>query len=111
MLTENIKTLEKVSGDFRIDLIRKFRNALAVHFLEEQTLQVYFNDHFKSKLNSTRVEFIKMELHELLHSSVDLVHYATLLIEMKQAGIASLTNKNENLFYDELDLIFRKYAH
>ena len=111
MLTENVNTYENVSVDYRIDLIRKFRNELAIYFLEEKNLQFYFKEHFKLKLNTIRIEFIKKELYELLHSSVDLVHYATLLIEMKQAGTASLAGKNEDLFYDELNVIFRKYTH
>ena len=111
MLTENVKTSEKVSDEHRIYLIHKLRNDLINRFLEEETLCVYFNEHFKYRLNDLRVEFIKKELRDLLISPVDLVHYATLLIEMKQAGTASLTNKNENLFYDELDSIFKKYTH
>src|SRR5688572_17498785 len=109
MLTESLKTFEKVSDEQRIDLIRKLRNELIKQFLEEQKLHFHFKDNFKCKLNAIRIEFIKKELHDLLTSPLDLVNYATMLIEMKQAGTASLTIKNEDLFFKELDVIFRKY--
>ena len=110
MLTD-VKSSEKVSDEHRINLIRKLRNELIIHFLEEENLHVYFKKHFKSLLNAIRIGFIKQELQDLLVSPIDLVHYSTLLMEMKQIGTASLTIKNEDLFYEELDVIFRKYVH
>jgi len=109
MLTENVKTFEKVSDEHRIGLIRRLRNELIKYFLDEPNLKAYFKEHYKYTLNAIRIAIIKKELQELYNSSVDLVQYATLLIEMKQAGTASLTTKNEELFYEELDMIFRKY--
>jgi hypothetical protein len=111
MLTENLKTFEKVSDEQRIDLIRNLRNELINHFLLEQNLHIYFKENYNYELNAIREEFIKKELRELLISSVDLVQYATLLLEMKHAdGTASLTINNDDLFYEELEAIFRKYT-
>src|SRR5688572_15996012 len=109
MLTEAVKTSQKVSDENRIDLIRELRNELIRHFLDEKNLLAYFKKHFKYKLTAIRIEFIKKELQDLLLSPVDLVHYSTLLMEMKHAGTASLTSKNEDLFYEELEEIFKKY--
>jgi len=104
MLTENLKTFEKVSDEQRIDLIRNLRNELI-------NLHIYFKENYNYELNAIREEFIKKELRELLISSVDLVQYATLLLEMKHAdGTASLTINNDDLFYEELETIFRKYT-
>lgn len=110
MLTEDVKTSQKVSDENRIDLIRGLRNELIKHFLEDQKLLAYFTKHFKYKLTAIRIEFIKKELQDLLLSPVDLVHYSTLLMEMKHAGTASLIEKNEDLFYEELNTIFKKYV-
>lgn len=114
LMNENTNTSSvlKISDEHRIDIIRKLRNDLAKDFLEEQNLISYFKEHYnRNELNLIRIEFIKKELRDLLIAPVDLVHYASLIIEMKQAGTASLTGKNGNLFYEELDKIFRKYTH
>lgn len=102
----------KISDEHRIDIIRKLRNDLIKDFLEEQTLQAYFKKQYNLiELNAIRIEYIKKELRDLLIEPVDLAHYARLLMAMKQAGTASLAGKNENLFYEDLDKIFRKYIH
>jgi predicted class III extradiol MEMO1 family dioxygenase len=100
----------KLTDEYRIDLIRKLRNDLIKEFLDERNLLAYFAEQFNQKeLNSRRVEFIKKELKELLIAPVDLVHYSPILLEMKHDGTASISSKNERLFYDELEKIFRKY--
>jgi hypothetical protein len=102
----------KLTDEHRIDLIRNLRNDLIKDFLNEQNLVAYFEQHLNRKeLNNRRIEFIKKELRDLLIAPVDLAHYATLMIEMKQNGTATLTGKNDKLFYDELEKIFRKYAY
>ena len=101
----------KLTDEYRIDLIRKLRNELIKEFLDDKNLVAYFAEQFHQKeLNNRRVEFIKKELRELLIAPVDLVHYSTILLEMKQDGTASISAKNEKLFYDELEKIFKRYV-
>jgi hypothetical protein len=101
----------KLSDEHRIDIIRTIRNDLIKDFLDEKNLIAYFSEQYNLKeLNSRRIEFIKKELKELLIAPIDLAHYASLLLEMKQNGTASLSGKNEKLFYDELDEIFNRYT-
>ena len=110
--SKNLADTLKVTDEHRIDIIRKLRNDLIKDFLEEKNLLAYFKEYYnRNQLNRIRIEFIKKELGDLLIAPVDLAHYASLLIEMKQAGTASLTGKNESLFYDELDKVFRRYIH
>jgi hypothetical protein len=102
----------RLTDEHRIDLIRNLRNDLIKDFLNEQNLVAYFEEHYNRKgLNNRRIEFIKKELKDLLIAPVDLAHYATLMIEMKQNGTATLTGKNDKLFYDELEKIFKKYVY
>jgi hypothetical protein len=112
MLQEQLPTEQsRISDQMRIDHIRTLRNSLIKDLLDERTLMEYFSTQFSHKrLNARRVVFIKKELQELLIAPVDLAHYAPLLLEMKNNGTASLANKNEKLFYDELDKIFKKYT-
>ncbi|MCU0357701.1 MAG: hypothetical protein MUE95_08975 [Cyclobacteriaceae bacterium] len=114
MLNDPQHTAEgvKLTDEYRIDLIRKLRNDLAKYFLEDQNLITYFSEQYNMKeLNNRRIEFIKKELKELLIAPVDLAHYATLMLEMKQTGTASIASKNEKLFYEELERIFKRYAY
>ncbi len=116
MLKEEKKPTEttdgiKLSDEHRIDIIRSIRNDLIKDFLDEKNLITYFSEQYNLKeLNTRRIEFIKKELKDLLIAPVDLAHYASLLLEMKQNGTASLTGKNDKLFYDELDKIFNRYT-
>lgn len=111
METQKASEAVKLTDEYRIDLIRKLRNELIKEYLDERNLVSYFAEQYHQKeLNNRRVEFIKKELKELLIAPVDLVHYAPILLEMKQDGTASISSKNEKLFYDELEKIFKKYV-
>ncbi|MBX2956209.1 MAG: hypothetical protein KF846_08630 [Cyclobacteriaceae bacterium] len=110
-MIENQPT-EKLSYTQRIDHIRTLRNSLIKDFLDEANLIRYFAEQYRHMhLNTRKLEFIKKELRELLDAPVDLVHYASLLLEMKQEGTASITASHHKLFYDELEKIFSRYAH
>jgi hypothetical protein len=114
MLKDSQSTTEgvKLTDEYRIDLIRNLRNDLVKHFLDDANLISYFAEQYDQKeLNTRRIEFIKKELKDLLIAPVDLAHYATMMLEMKQSGMASITSKNEKLFYDELEKIFKRYSY
>jgi hypothetical protein len=114
MLKDSQSTTEgvKLTDEYRIDLIRNLRNDLVKHFLDDKNLINFFAEQYDQKqLNTRRIEFIKKELRELLIAPVDLAHYATLMLEMKQSGTASIASKNEKLFYDELEKIFKRYSY
>jgi hypothetical protein len=103
-------TREKFSDVDRIDHIRTVRNELIKNFLNDTVLIDYFEQQFSHKhLNSRRLEFIKKELRDLLIAPVDLVHYAPLLLEMKQQGSSTISADHEKLFYAELMPILSRY--
>jgi hypothetical protein len=109
MIQDN--TQEKLSDTQRIEHIRTLRNSLINDFLNDATLIDYFSRQFNNiTLNTRRIEFIKKELRDLVNAPVDLVHYAPVLLEMKQKGAASIAEKYEKLFYAELEKIFARYT-
>jgi hypothetical protein len=109
MIQDN--TQEKISDTQRIEHIRTLRNSLINDFLNDATLIDYFSRQFNNvTLNTRRIEFIKKELRDLVNAPVDLVHYAPILLEMKQQGAASIAAKYEKLFYAELEKIFNRYT-
>lgn len=95
-----------------IDLVRKLRNDLIKDFLDERHLKDYVATQFGLRdLSNIKIEFIKKDLKELLISPVNVNHYAPLITQIKLTDSASLSEVNEELFYRELDNIFKRYMY
>jgi hypothetical protein len=79
--------------------------------LFDENLLSHFTSEYKKQLTPVKKEFLKKDLQELLIAPVDLVHYSRLIREIKESNSVSLTTKNDELFYQELERIFRKYSY
>ena len=60
-------------------------------------------------ISAVKREFIKRDLQELRSSSLDLVHYSSLISEIKKTGDSGIAGTSK-LFVDELKQIFKKYG-
>lgn len=60
-------------------------------------------------ISPVKREFMKRDLQELRSTSLDLVHYSSLITEIKKTGDSSLA-ESSTLFIDELKQIFKKYG-
>jgi hypothetical protein len=88
-----------------IELVRKLRNDLIKDFLDERFLKEYIASHFRVReLSNVKIEFIKKELKELLISPVNTAHY-------QLTDSAALTENNEQLFYKEIENLFKRYIY
>jgi hypothetical protein len=95
-----------------IDLIRQLRNDLIKDFLDERHLKEYIANKFRiSELSPLKVEFIKKELKELLISPVNINYYEPLISQIRHTDSAALTEINEQLFYKELENLFKRYIY
>jgi hypothetical protein len=95
-----------------IDLIRQLRNDLIKDFLDERHLKEYIANKFRiSELSPLKVEFIKKELKELLISPVNTNYYESLIAQIRHTDSAALTETNEQLFYKELENLFKRYIY
>jgi hypothetical protein len=95
-----------------IDLIRQLRNDLIKDFLDERHLKEYITGHFGVReLSNVKIEFIRKDLKELLISPVNTNHYDTLISHIRHSDSAALTETNEQLFYKELETIFKRYIY
>lgn len=99
----------KLSVEKIIDLIREVRNALVKDLLVDANLRSYFISLYNRELTPVKMEFLKRDLKELLISPVDLIHYASLIKQIRESNSASLAEGNQELFYQELEAIFKKY--
>lgn len=112
-MTEIIQSppLEKLSIEKVIDLVRQIRNDLIKDFLQGDNIQFYFQEQYEKPISKIKIEFLIRDLRELLILPVDLVHYASLIKDIRETNSANLSRGNNNLFYKELELIFNKYRY
>lgn len=101
----------RLSVDRIIELVRQVRNGLIQDFLSEETARNYFRQQYDKELSQVRAEFLKRDLRELMASPVDLSHYSSLIKLMQETNSAGLTSTNQELFYRELETIFKKYNY
>lgn len=108
-----LKPVESQWTDERIiDLVRQLRNDLIKDFLDERNLKEYMSAQYKiSSLSQVKIEFIKRDLKELLITPVDISQYAPLIHQIKATDSAALTDHNEQLFYRELEGVFKRYIY
>ena len=93
-----------------IELVRKLRNDLIKDFLDERLLKEYILTHFNVReLSPVKIEFIKRDLKELLIAPVNTQHYEPLITQIKQTDSAALSDHNEQFFFKELEMIFKRY--
>jgi hypothetical protein len=107
---DTVKDSLTLSVEKIIDIIRSVRNDLVKEYLQDEQLSSYYSEKFGKALTNVKKEFLKRDLKELLIAPVDLVHYSRLITQLKETNSASLSEKNNTFFYEELDRIFNKYA-
>jgi hypothetical protein len=95
-----------------IDVIRKLRNDLIKDFLDERILIDYLSAQFKiMTVSAVKVEFIKADLRRMLISPVDTELYKPIIEDFKATGSAFLSERNEKLFYKEIEGVLKKFIY
>ena len=100
---------DKLSVEKVIDLVRQVRNDLIKDFLINDNVQNYFVERYNKPLSPIKREFLMRDLRELMILPVDLVHYSSLIKEIRETNTANLSGRNNQLFYKEVEVIFDKY--
>lgn len=102
--------LEIQKADVLLNTILIARNDLIKDFLDERHLRAHFASRFNiQELSNRKVEFIKKALMEKLEEPLNEKHYETLIQDLRD-GTLELTEENNQLIYNELELIFRNYT-
>jgi hypothetical protein len=110
-LSDSRNTESKISTERIIDLVREIRNGLIRDFLQDEILKTYFKEQYNKDLSQIKLEFLKRDLKELLTSPMDLPHYSLLIKQVQEQNSASIASSNHELFYKELESIFKKYNY
>ena len=100
----------QLSEEAILDLVRTLRNDLIKDFLDERFLLSYFSEIYNRKeLTHVKIQFIKRDLKEMLIEPVDLNHYGELIKQIRETNSASIAEKNEKLFYQDIEKVFKQY--
>lgn len=105
------KTASVISTELIIENLKSIRDTTVISLLKnDDALMAFLEEHFDTiAISPVKQEFLKRELVELKNSSLDLVHYSSLIKEIKEKGYM-MVNKDLPLFNQELKLICEKYG-
>jgi hypothetical protein len=106
-----LQSLPKVSPEAIIETIRMLRDNHINELLKtDEALFRFLKKHYDTvAISPIKKEFLKRDLIELKKTSLDLVHYSSLIKETKERGGMELAGSHR-LFIQELNVIFQKYG-
>lgn len=104
------ESIIRLSGENIIEMIRDNRNEVIQKSLNDSTLKLYLKEvHSLAEVSAIKIEFIKRSLKELILTSIDLSHYAQLILEYRKKGSVIISRNNEKLFYQEIEKSIKSY--
>lgn len=102
----------KLSMESIIEKVRDSRNDLIKELLRDGEIQSYFITAYNKSISPVKVEFIRRELKSLSLTPVDLIHYAALIKAVRKDNDFDSVGADDNqIFYQELEAIFRRYNY
>lgn len=97
------------SVDQCIESIRAHRDEHLKDLLNDSGLMNFLEAQYDVfQISNVRKEFLKRDLQDLKNTPLDLVHYASLIRDLKDGTATSLSE--HPLFREELRHIFQKYS-
>jgi len=99
----------KISIDQSIETVRVHRDECLKELLNDSKLMDFLEAQYDVfQISNVRKEFLKRDLTELQNTSLDLVHYAALIRDMKEGTAVNVVG--HPLLLEELRNIFKKYG-
>src|SRR6478609_11154924 len=98
----------EVSIELAIQHVKAVRDRVLSRLQQDSELQRFLEEQFEIfGLSAVRTEFLKRDLRELRDTSLDLVHYSSLLKQLKE-NRALTVDESHSLILMELKKIFEK---
>lgn len=110
-ISQSSREASKISTEFIIENLKSIRDSVISNLLKsDDSLMSFLEKHYNTiAISSVKKEFLKRDLNELKDSTLDLVHYSSLIKEIRETGNLSSWEKHP-LFQYELKVIFQKYG-
>ena len=101
---------KQMSNSGIIQVLRNVRDEGISSLFTEQGLTLFLGEHYKTiSISAVKKQFLRKDLKELQKSTLDLVHYSQLILEVKENGDIGSVDRS-CLFQAELDRVFRKHG-
>ncbi|HZX74281.1 MAG TPA: hypothetical protein VFE57_07670 [Cyclobacteriaceae bacterium] len=98
----------EISIEHIIENIKAVRDQAILNLLKDHELHQFLEEHYEIfVLSPIRTEFLKRDLRELRNTSLDLVHYSSLIKQLKERNISAI-EESHGLIISELKRIFEK---
>lgn len=111
MNTQHTSVTPKTSTDAIIQHLKTVRdNAIQQFLSNDESLMDFLEAHYNTlAISVVKKEFLKRDLAELQASKLDLVHYSSLIKELKEQPGNPVTDSHP-LFVNELKALLLKYG-
>jgi hypothetical protein len=101
--------LGEISMEQVIGAIRTARDLQIEELVKEEVLMAFLEHYYDTfVISAVKKAFLLKDLNELKHSSLNLVHYSSLITQMKELKTLEV-NASHKLFLIELKALFEKY--
>src|SRR6267154_5111817 len=102
--------LGEISMEQIIVAIRTVRDLQIEELMKEPVLMAFLEHYYDTfVISPVKKAFLLKDLTELKHSSLNLVHYSSLITQMKELKTSEV-NAGNKLFLIELKALFEKYV-
>jgi len=102
--------LTEISMDQIIGAVRTARDLQIEELMKEPVLMTFLEHYYDTfVISAVKKAFLLKDLTELKHSSLNLVHYSSLITQMKELKTPEV-NAGHKLFLIELKTLFEKYV-
>lgn len=110
-IPQSSKEASKISTEFIIENLKSIRDSVINDLLRsDDSLMSFMEKHYNTvAISSVKKEFLRRDLNELKSSTLDLVHYSSLIKEIRESGNLNSWERHP-LFQLELKVIFQKYG-
>lgn len=106
-----IAKVDKLSFEQAIQLTKDRRDALIRSFFYDEELKSFFLVRYNKELSNIKTQFLQKELKGRLVSPIDLTHYASVIKQLRECSVSSPISISQELFYKELEAVFKKYNY
>jgi hypothetical protein len=102
------ESILRYSRDQVIEMVLENRNVVIGRLLHGGLTDYLKERHQLENVSAIKIEFAKRSLMELRSTSVDLVHYAPLIMHVQRTGM-EVIGSHDTLYHQEIDRVMKNH--